>query len=225
MAAQATPSERSEVCSPADVRDPEARAELGRLAVRLLDPSPARIACHVEHGREHETGADREHLVTDHVGDVADERGIPRARETERLREGGGAAVGEPADRLLRAASTGMPSRVLLDGDVLDLVDERRRVLGEQSGGRADPGDLADAVGQQLARRGVVERVVADELVDPDGAQLRDLLLERHPAEQVGDAFVDRRRRVPVRLGSHLTGWVMPGAARAGRRGCPPSPP
>ena len=134
----------------ADVRDAESGTQLRGLAVRLLHSSPARVASHVEHGREREPGTHREHLAADHLGDLADQVGIPRGRETERLREGGGAAMGEPADRLLVEEHRDTEAGVL-DRDLLDLVDEPGRVLGEQSGGCADPGDLTDAVGEEFA--------------------------------------------------------------------------
>jgi hypothetical protein len=79
------------------------------------------------------------------------------------------------------------------------------RVAGPGGGGRfevrraRDPADVADAVGEPLADALRVELGLAPEQLErPDRAQLGELLVERHPGEEVGDARVDRQRGVAV---------------------------
>ena len=56
---------------------------------------------------------------------------------------------------------------------------------------------------EQRARAVEVERALADDLERPDRPELRGLLLDRHPCEQVLDARVDGQLEVPVRRLGH----------------------
>ena len=93
----------------------------------------------------------------------------------------------------------GMPRRVSVDEVALDGVGQDGCVTRHQAAGPGDPRDLADAVAQQLGPLVHVERRPVGELEHPGAAELGDLLLDRHPREQVGDPLGDRQRRVPIR--------------------------
>ena len=47
-------------------------------------------------------------------------------------------------------------------------------------------------------RAGSSSVLAPEQLERPERAELGQLLVERHPREQVGDAFVDRQRRIAV---------------------------
>ena len=98
-------------------------------------------------------GAGRDHLLADDAADALDEVGIPGGGEADRLRELRGVAGAQSGGALLvndrRDAEPGV-----LDEVPLDLVGERGAVARPESGGRADPRDLTDAV-REPARRGI----------------------------------------------------------------------
>ena len=81
----------------------------------------------------------------------------------------------------------------------------RRRLDGP---GAEHPGELSDAVPDQLPQRPlaiggpVAQRRDTTVLLvpPPDAGELRQLLLQRHPAEQVGHAFAGLPRRIPPDL-------------------------
>jgi len=151
---------------PADIGHPERAAEDRILPVRLLDPSPARVAGHVQDGRQRQSGADGEHLVPDHAGHRLDQGRVPGGGEAERLREDRGVALAEAAYRLLvhddRDTQPGP-----LDGHALDLVHQPRALLRVQPRRGADSGDLTDPVAHLLRRQLLVEPSIGDERGTP----------------------------------------------------------
>ena len=91
-----------------------------------------------------------------------------------------------------------MPSLVLFDEEPLDLVqrgDQVGRVRRQQPAGR----DLSEPVGKVLLEQLLVQAGGTQQVEREDPRELRDLLLERHPAEQVLDPLLHRSCRIPVR--------------------------
>ena len=135
--------------------------------------------------------ADRAHLHPDRVGERLGELGLPRAREPDRLREDGRPARHQArADLLVDDRGDAEPR--LLDEVALDRVRESGGLVAAVAARPADAGDLAEAVpGKQL---GVLlrERPCFGELEAPGAAELPELLLEGHLADQVVDALGHR---------------------------------
>jgi hypothetical protein len=74
---------------------------------------------------------------------------------------------------------------------------------------------VADAVSEQPPRKVGVERPLARELEHPGAAELRHLLVARHPPEQVVDPLGDRPRRIAVeRLADLGDGHPAPPSGR-----------
>ena len=115
-----------------DERDAHLRHEVRILAVRLLEPPPARVAAHVEHRRQALVGADRAHLEPDGVGDRTVVLGPERAGDAERLREHRGLPRHEARADLL-VHDGGDAEAGVVDEVPLDLVGERRRGGGARS--------------------------------------------------------------------------------------------
>ena len=81
-------------------------------------------------------------------------------------------------------------SRPVLE-EALDPVDGLGRRDRVEPGAR-DPRDLADADRQVLRHPLVVEPAVDEQVGEPDTGQLRALLLERHPPEQLVDVHDEK---------------------------------
>ena len=113
----------------ADEGDPHRGHEVWVLAERLLGAPPARVAAHVEHGREALVGAHGPHLLANRVAERRGERRVPRARQADGLREDRRLSRHQPAADLLvhdgRDAEPGPRGEVLLDR-----VGERRGFSG-----------------------------------------------------------------------------------------------
>ncbi len=187
--------------------------EVRVFAVRLLDASPADVARDVDDRREHLPDAARAGFSGGGGGHTRHERGVPRCRQADRLRERRGAGLGEAVQRLLegddRNAEPGLLDEVALDGvDPLGVpagnVSGRR--LRARLGAALAAGRLGDLQAEDATR--VVEGRVVQ--VARDHVQLPELLLERHAREQVADAFARRQPRVTVRRHP----GVPPGSAR-----------
>jgi hypothetical protein len=108
----------------------------------------------------------------------------------------------------------------------LQLAQRAGGLGGRQRPGAEHPGELAQAVPDELGKRGLwgvevalhrghvgVPRLAAQ----PDAGQLRDLLLQCHPAEQVRDPFRGRPGRIPPELrvlvdhrAAHRAGPMVP---------------
>ena len=80
-----------------------------------------------------------------------------------------------------------------VDEVALDVVGQDGGVTRHQAAGPGDPRDLADAVAQQLGPLVHVEPRPVGQLEHPGTAELGDLLLDRHPRQQVGDPLGDRQ--------------------------------
>ena len=183
---------------PADVGAAELRREIRILAVRLLDAAPARVPRDVEHRRERRAGTDRQHPPPDRGRDRLDQLGVERGRRPDRLLERRRLA-GEQAVEGLLVEDRGDAESGLLDEEPLDGVARfggSDRVEIRRAG---DPADVTDPLGEAGANAlGIELGLGAEQLERPHGAELGDLLLERHPDEQVRDARVDRQGRVAI---------------------------
>ena len=72
----------------------------------------------------------------------------------------------------------------LLEEEPLDLVGQPGRLPGAQVAGPRDPGDMPDPLAQQRSRLGIRQPAIFDQLEHPGTAQLSDLLLEGHLADE-----------------------------------------
>ena len=121
------------------------RREVGILAVRLLDPAPARVAGDVEHGRERVPGADRQHPPPDR------RRPSPRpapGRTPPPRRSTAGTTVAPRASRPWSVSSWRMRRDAqpgLLDEEALDRVAGLGRPGGVEVRRPGHAADLADA--------------------------------------------------------------------------------
>ena len=130
-------------------------------------------------------GARGEHPPPDRRGHRLDQLGIPGGGGADRLLEARRVAGQQAVQRFLvddgRNAEPG-----LLDQVALDLVGERRDLTGAQVGRPGQSRDLADATSEEPSGTRMVERPDPDDLERPDRPELGDLLLDGHPAEQIG---------------------------------------
>ena len=132
------------------------------------------------------------------VGDRLDEDRIERGRRADRLLERGRVAREQPVERLLVEEGRDAEPR-LLDEEALDRVARLRRGDRAEVRRAGHPADVADAVCEAVAdERRIQLRLAPEQLERPERAELGELLVERHPCEQVRDAGVDRQARVPV---------------------------
>ena len=183
---------------PADVRAAEHRGEVRVLAVRLLDAAPARVPGDVEDRGKGHARPDRLHPPPDRCGHCFDEDRIERGRRADRLLERGRVASEQPVERLLVEEGRDAEPR-LLDEEALDRIARLRRGDRAEVRRAGHPTDVADAVCEAVADERRIElRLAPEQLERPERAELGELLVERHPCEQVGDAGIDRLARVTV---------------------------
>ena len=147
-------------------------------------------------------GAD---LVAEAARHFANQVGIPRGRLAERLREADRLASQQPVEALLvddhRDAEPGV-----LEREALDLVRQLGRATLAEVRGAGNARDLAYTKADQLGCLRLVENLVVEDLVRPVGAELGELLRQRHPAKQVGDPGGYVGGRIPVcSFGGHLS--------------------
>ena len=171
----------------AHVRDAEPRREVRRLAVGLLGATPARVARDVEHGRERVPRAGRDHLVADDAADAFDAGPGSHALASP-IACGNCVASRAHSPAVLSSCTiAGMPSRV---------SSTRKRWIAFVNAARSRGRSPVDAPMRVISpmpcassalRRRDRERVVLDELGRPHAAELRELLVERHPGEQLFD--------------------------------------
>ena len=174
------------------------------LADGLLDPAPPVVAGHVEDRREPLVDAGRPHGRAERGRHLADEVRVEGRAPGQRRRVDRGAPGGEPGQALLvrdrrdAEPAAGRDPR-LQPGQRPNPGADRHRAAAEH------PGELAQPVLDELVER----RLLLAELVLhrghavpvagralPDAAKLRDLLRQRHPAQQLGHPLVGRQRRV-----------------------------
>ena len=193
-----------------DVGEAHLRHELRILAVRLLQPAPPGIAAQVEHGRQAVVSADCPHLQPNRVRQLGVEIRTERRRHPDRLREHGGLARHQPgADLLVDDGGDAEPC--VLEQVPLQIVVEGRSLGSREPAGAADAGDVADALSEHRRRPRRVEPARARELEHPRAAELSELLVDRHPRHQVGDALGDRGRRIAVERAGRLSSWFLRG--------------
>src|SRR4029078_422635 len=174
-----------------------ARDQIRILAEGLLRPAPARVAADVQHPREPLLRAPRPHVHADRAARRAGDLRIPRARQSDRLREHGRLA-GHQAGADLLVDDRRDTDPLLLDEIALAGVREQGRGLGPERARARDPGDVGDAVAEQRFGALALEFTGTCELEDPGAAELGDLLVACHPGEEVVDALGDGARGVAV---------------------------
>ena len=180
-----------------DEGDPHLRDEVRVFAVGLLEAAPTGVSTDVEDGRQTVMGADCPHLGPDGCGQSLVELGIERRRDADRLREHGRLTRHQARADLLvddrRYAQSGVVEQV-----PLHVVREAGRLDRRQAARSAHPGDVADPVAQQGIGPVGFEPAAPRDLEDPDAAELRELLVDRHPAEDIGGAVARRGGRIAV---------------------------
>jgi len=171
----------------------------------LLDAAPARVADHVRHRRQRLMQAQRPHLAANHGPHSLDELGIPAGSIVQRRRKLRGPLRHQARERLLVGDGGDAEPRVLHQV-TLELVQEAGAPFGLDRARAEGPRELPHAVAQQLVHRLVMRGPAAAGPVlagvfrwpQPDGEELRDLLLEGHAFEQVGNALVDGKTRITI---------------------------
>ncbi len=197
---------------PAHVRAADHADEVGILAERLLDAPPAVVAHDVEHGREALVDADRVHALPDRARHALDEIGVEGRRPRQRGREDGGVEGGEAGQALVvrdrRHAEPRARDQVLLPrGERARTLDRIHRRGPERAREVAEP-----VLAALLERRGIPEGLLhrrdvarAELRPEPHAAELAELLVERHLAEQRLHALGERQRRIrPRPLRAHF---------------------
>ena len=230
----------SVACTPADCRPrhvggADRADQVGVLADGLLGPAPARVPGHVEHGRQALVDADRPHAGADGRGHLADQYRVERRPPRP-------AASGRwwPSRRRSRSGTPRAPPPGCRTGSRRRPAPEAAPACAGRRRGhrpRAEhAGELPEAVADELVQRrplGSLEVVlhrgdaalVAAASPQPDAAQLGDLLLQRHPAEQVRDPFGGRAERVaPDLAGAGVRRARAAGSPRAGHAGAGRTP-
>ncbi len=155
----------------------DARSQVGVFARAFHHPAPARIARHVDHGREGPVDAKRRGLSGGDARRQFDGRHVPRRRFAQRHREYGLVAV----DDVKAEQQRNLQAR--LHGRRLDLA-RFGHALHVEHGAHAAGADVGQPV-DMLAARGPSE-FAARQLV-----QLADFFFQRHLAKQVVDLPVD----------------------------------
>ena len=189
----------------ADRRKADLGDEVWVLAVGFFGASPSRVAREVDDRGEDLLRAARARLAGGDRHDAFDERGIPAARECDRDGEIRAFRRRQAVKRLLVEHRGHCQPRVL-HHPVLDRVDELCRLARIASlvaafHAVAHARDLPDAVLKNRRRLGRIEvagGIHQRALLLPDRQRLRDLLLERHPREQILHAAINRKRSVLV---------------------------
>ena len=180
---------------PPDVGGADGADEVRVLTDRLLGATPAVVARHVEHGCEPLVHARGPHRGADPGGHLLDQLGVEARAPGQRHRVGGGAPGGEPREALLVHEGGDAPP---VRGDDLGLRrGQRPRARGGvDRRGAVRAGQLAEPVADDLGpaeavvgHLGLVRGDAGTARVgsDPEADQLRELLLEGHPGDQVVD--------------------------------------
>jgi hypothetical protein len=176
-----------------DVRGAQAADEIRVLGDALVDPPPTRIAYDVQHRRQALMDAQRPHRGADRRAHPRDQFAVERGAPGQWRRVGGRLPGRESGEALLvhdrRDAEPGPGNEV-----ALELPQPGR------AGGRIDrpgavrSGQMTEPVpGELPQRRGVTELALqrSDRLAVlplPEADELRDLLGQCHPAQQISDA-------------------------------------
>ncbi len=138
----------------AHVGDAHAGDQMRILAEGLFDPSPARVAHHIQHRREALMCADGPHLRAHHPGHRARQLRLPGAGQADDLREDGRVAR-HVAGAAFLVHHGGDAEAGFVEQKALDRVGCGRALVRFQVARAADAGDLADAVlHQRLACSG-----------------------------------------------------------------------
>ena len=188
----------------ADGRHAHAADEVRILAEGLLGAPPPRVARDVEVGRQRLVRAARAGLGGDGGVHALHQAGVEGGRQADRLREARPLARRVAVQALLVEHHRD-PQPRLFDEEALDRVGGLGHLpRGEPAGQVARPGHLPQAVpvAEAGAGRRLVETPVcvheAGPLPLPRAHHLRDLLLERHPPQEVLHPLVHRPRPVLV---------------------------
>ena len=216
--------------------------QIGVLAIRLLNPSPALVAGDIDDRSQRQMDAAQAHLARGDVEHVLEQFGVPGRGQADGLREAGRVRRDIAVQRLLveeqRNAEAGFLDRPALRG--IDVVHRFAFIAIERPGigtGRLGAGldtlsvvragDLSEAVG--IVFGGPLGREIAGRgldlgLVLPDADHLGDLFLERHAREQVFHPGLDRLAGVAVDRVRTGTVSLLRGtgglACQDGKQGC-----
>ncbi len=166
--------------------------QFGRLTEGLVRTPPTVVAGHAQAGREGPVDAGTGDLLGDRAPDTPHQGGVPGGAQADVVREERGAAHRVVAVHRVdavdhRDAQRGGQGRAL-EGVVG--VGPGLRVVGADRGVAAGE-HRADAVGGEVGAR--------DQGVLLDLGHLAELVVERHPAQQVLDTLGHRQGRVLVR--------------------------
>ncbi len=183
-------------------------AQVRIFAIGFLDTAPARFAGDIDDRRQSEIGTTCAHFTGGHGEDLLGHVGIEAGSETNGLREGGRVLGDVAVERFLmhdhRNAEAGLFDRPLLHG--VDMGGGLEGITVAHGAGITGPGRRrqallvggtrhhAEAVRPDLRCLGRIELAVGVldiALLLPDAFHLGDFFLQRHAAEQVGDARVD----------------------------------
>src|SRR5450759_2496761 len=181
----------------ADIGHAHRGREVRILPIGLLDPTPTRVAGDVENGAKRVSGARGEHSSPDSRGNLPEQLRVEGGGRADRLLEAR-RRPGKQAVETLLMDDRRNPEPRPLDEVPLDLVGGACHFGGLQVGGSRESRDLSQTRSKELVELPAVEPVVADDLEGPDRSELCDLLLDRHPAKQIGNPFVDGQGRILV---------------------------
>ncbi len=126
----------------------ELGGEVGVLAIRLLQPPPARVARDVEDGREGVPSAGQQHPPPDRRYHRRHDLRVERRRRPDRLLEAR-RGPGDEAVQALLVDDDRDPQPGLLPKEILDRVGRRGDLGRAQVGGAGKARDLADPVAGQ----------------------------------------------------------------------------
>ena len=197
--------------------------EVGVFTEGFLDAAPAGIAGDVDDGRQDDVAAAAGRLAGGGGVQLPRQFAVEAGGDADGLPPGRGVERGQAVQALL-VEDGGDAEAGFLDEPALDVVAEFDLVDDGSAGVRwsaqlAGARDVADAVGDEDGGGiGVPAGLpgVHPFFILPDGGDLGDFLLQRHAADEVFDAVVDRSGGVAVEgVGRGLFGG---GGGDAGRR-------
>ncbi len=166
------------------------RDEIGILAVRFLDATPAWIAGNVKDRGEDVLHAAPACLPCGDGEDLLVQRRIERRREGDRLGKTRSAGGDQPVKSLLVEEGRDSEARPF-DEILLDGIGKFRGTADVVAVTRARY--FSDSVGKQPSRfvdgQGVARAVVNPGMFPIDRFELRNLLRQRHPRDEIGCAL------------------------------------
>ena len=181
----------------AHVRRADGADEIGILSDALIDPTPAGVTDHVEHGGQPLVNAQFFHRLADDAGHLLDQRWVERGAPGERCRERGRLPCGESGQALFVHERGDSQSRLALEAALLTpqpggAFRRLNRACAIDAGVVPDamPGHLGEVGRRLLPRRHLTLHGCDDAvLVQPVADDLSELLFESHPSVERAYAF------------------------------------